>query len=258
MSKFSDYFLTPEELTRKLQTFTRRDLIGLEITWALGLLGAWFINFEAGIFIAFIFALYYWHIDSRKSFGLALACLLMVPVILFIAEFSGVVTEEMATAVATWGFYFLIIGMTKQIYEHFSRRKKRVKSNRNEGGEVAVRERVLERKETTVSGADFLEKNYYLHELDLAKREVETGVESMLAELPVAIREERSIEVARVEIPEVATQVTEEREVVVSVPVEKPKRPRARSVDGIMKAPKKPVEKEEASPKEKKKRSTKK
>lgn len=74
---------------------------------------------EPLFFFGFIIAVIYFSLDSRIAIGLALACLVIVPLLLYLSEeqilFRG---EIFAERVAVWAYYFLVIGVVKQIFEY--------------------------------------------------------------------------------------------------------------------------------------------
>ena len=78
----------------------------------------WDMREETLFFLSFIAALLRWRIDSRLSIALALLCLIAIPVslVLFQARWwlGG---EAAAETIAVWAYYFLSIGVIKQIIE---------------------------------------------------------------------------------------------------------------------------------------------
>ncbi|PID52291.1 MAG: hypothetical protein CR972_02340 [Candidatus Moraniibacteriota bacterium] len=80
-------------------------------------------------FWTFFLSLFYWHIDSRVSIGGALACLLAIPVLLIAENNFGYINGGVwAEEVAVWAYFFLVIGVVKQIYEYIWE-SKRLKSS---------------------------------------------------------------------------------------------------------------------------------
>jgi len=76
------------------------------------------ISIEGLIFWSFIIILFYKKWDSRISIGLALACLVTLPVLLSLFNYRILLMGDIwAERVAVWAFYFLSIGVMKQIVE---------------------------------------------------------------------------------------------------------------------------------------------
>jgi hypothetical protein len=101
--------------------------VNIRNLFGIGLLAAavWLLHFglhfsaEGVIFWLFALTLFYWKLDSRISIGLALAGLVLIPILLALGNKlilpSG---EELAEKVAVWVYYFLVIGVAKQIWEN--------------------------------------------------------------------------------------------------------------------------------------------
>ncbi len=121
--KITDYFLTPKDIREFRKMITRRDLIGYALVLAILVLFSKLLNFEGGVFLTFIFLLFYWRIDSRFSIKCAIVCLVAVPIFLIISKHSFTVNENWAERVAVWAFYFLSIGVIKQIWEYMRESK---------------------------------------------------------------------------------------------------------------------------------------
>ena len=66
----------------------------------------------------------YWHLDSRVVIFLALICMITIPILLALANknilFYG---DAWAETVAVWAYYFLVIGVVRQIFEYRSEGK---------------------------------------------------------------------------------------------------------------------------------------
>ncbi len=78
-------------------------------------------NFTSvGIFFsAFIFSFFYWNIDGRFSIGLALLSLIGIVVLKILIIYTDLVpSEKWPETVAVWAYFFLAIGILKQIWEH--------------------------------------------------------------------------------------------------------------------------------------------
>jgi hypothetical protein len=77
------------------------------------------IQFEAIFFTIFILAIWRWNIDSRLAIGLALVCLVIVPILMMLYNNLYLVEGDIwAERVAVWAYYFLVIGVVKQIFEY--------------------------------------------------------------------------------------------------------------------------------------------
>jgi len=131
MINIKDYILVPKDVGVLAIRFWRRlnytDWLGvvgivlyvLVVGWMYGMPG------EPLFFIGFILAMIYWQIDSRVSIALALVCLVCIPMLLVLFNknmlFSG---EIWAEQVAVWAYYFLVIGVVRQICEYWGERGK--------------------------------------------------------------------------------------------------------------------------------------
>lgn len=67
---------------------------------------------QAAFFWAFTVALFWWRLDSRISIGFALVGLITIPILLTFEY------EQWAEQVAVWVYFFLVIGVVKQIWEY--------------------------------------------------------------------------------------------------------------------------------------------
>ncbi|QQR50349.1 hypothetical protein IPF86_00290 [Candidatus Nomurabacteria bacterium] len=118
MARLTDYLLTPGDVYGWLTTLHKRDYIGAGLVALVVVLGTVVLSFEGGVFLAFATALFYWHIDSRFAITCALVCLILIPILLILTKFMFVITDATAERVATFAFYFLSIGVIKQIWEY--------------------------------------------------------------------------------------------------------------------------------------------
>ncbi len=73
-------------------------------------------------FWLFFFGLLIWRIDSRLAIGLALACLVAIPLLLVSASMGFDRGEAWAETVAVWAYLFLVIGVVVQIWEYINRK----------------------------------------------------------------------------------------------------------------------------------------
>jgi hypothetical protein len=124
MFKFKDYILTPLDLYRGIfylfKKASRKDwfiLAGLVIVFlfARNYL-QW--QFDSSLFFVFLLAIFIWNLDSRISIALALICLIIVPFLLALDE-KLIVSElkDWAEQFAVWAYYFLVIGVFKQVFD---------------------------------------------------------------------------------------------------------------------------------------------
>ncbi len=118
MARLTDYLLTPGDVYGWLTTLHKRDYVGAGLVVLVVALGTVVLSFEGGAFLAFATALFYWRIDSRFAITCALVCLILIPVLLILSKFMFVITDATAERVATFAFYFLSIGVIKQIWEY--------------------------------------------------------------------------------------------------------------------------------------------
>jgi hypothetical protein len=71
-------------------------------------------------FITFIFSTFFWNIDGRISIGFALLCLIGIMALTILSGYAGVESaKSWSETVAVWTYYFLVIGVLKQMWEHF-------------------------------------------------------------------------------------------------------------------------------------------
>jgi hypothetical protein len=90
------------------------------------------ISGDSLFFWPFIAAVIYWNLDARVSFGFALVTLVVIPVLLILFNKEILLTGEYwAERVAVWTYYFLVIGMLKQIVEYVQERRKKKKWSQN-------------------------------------------------------------------------------------------------------------------------------
>lgn len=125
MFKIKNYILTPKDLYIIVKGWTKKMIIwdysGIILILALSfiLVYLWALPLEPIIFWLFILAIVYWNLDSRISIGLALACLITIPFLLILFNKNILLAgEDWAEQVAVWAYYFLVIGVVKQIVEY--------------------------------------------------------------------------------------------------------------------------------------------
>jgi hypothetical protein len=120
----SDFLITPMDVIRGIRHVVRHlgwyDLIGLVNLVCLLLILQQLLGFsvESLFFWGFGFALFYWRRDGRIAVGLGLLCLVAVPLLLALGQ-PGILIygEAWAEQMAVWAYYFLIIGVGKQLVD---------------------------------------------------------------------------------------------------------------------------------------------
>ena len=99
-------------------------------------------SLEGIFFWLFFFVLVFWNLDPRISIGLALAGLVVIPILLALSS-RGIFFASQAAAeqVAVWVYFFLVIGVVKQIVElkFESRHNETEKSTQPDGNVGSVR-----------------------------------------------------------------------------------------------------------------------
>lgn len=125
MFKLKDHILVPKDILILARSFWRwshyTDWLGI---LALGLyifvFGYLFtLPAEPLFFIGFILAIIYYEMDSRVSIALALVCLVTIPILLSLFNKNILYQGEIwAEQVAVWAYYFLVIGVVRQIFEY--------------------------------------------------------------------------------------------------------------------------------------------
>ena len=127
MLRLSDWIFTFADLRnffRRLFEFvknaSKKDWLGFLIIVVLAVAMHFGLHFSLeGIFFwLFFFVLVFWNLDSRISIGLALAGLVVIPFLLALSS-RGIFFASQAAAeqVAVWVYFFLVIGVAKQIIE---------------------------------------------------------------------------------------------------------------------------------------------
>lgn len=125
MFRIKDYLVTPRDIYELIKRAWKlshySDWLGVLLLAIYALVFGLFFSLalEPLFFFGFIIAVIYFSLDSRIAIGLALACLVIVPLLLYLSEeqilFYG---EVWAERVAVWAYYFLVIGVVKQIFEY--------------------------------------------------------------------------------------------------------------------------------------------
>ena len=129
----SDYVFTPgdaihfgREFWGTVRRLGGRDILGIALVSAVVFALRVYAGFgpEALFFWAFALSIFYWRWDARLPIGAALGCLAAIPLLLVLYNqnivYSG---EDWAERVAVWAYYFLVMGVGKQIVDvHAARR----------------------------------------------------------------------------------------------------------------------------------------
>ena len=129
--KIKDYIFTTSEIgsgiSHILRNLTDTDIIGEAIIFLLLICVKRYLDWEAdsSFFLVFLFALFYWNLDFRISIGLALLCLTACPFVLLLGSISNVsAAENVVEQLATWTYYFLVIGFAKQAWDLWKQNQK--------------------------------------------------------------------------------------------------------------------------------------
>lgn len=120
----SEYFITIKDFYRLI----RKMIVGVSITTIIGevLMVAWIVvmffvlhwPLEAIFFVSFFVALVYWNIEGRVSIGIGLICLVLIVIMqLLVDVLVSLPLQQLSENLAVWAFYFLALGVLKQIYE---------------------------------------------------------------------------------------------------------------------------------------------
>jgi len=118
--KIKNYLFTPKDFFDMFKKMGQRDIIGIIILIIISFILRLFFDFkmESIIFWSFFISLFWWKLDSRISIGLALACLCTCPILLILFNKNILLLGDIwAEQMAVWTYYFLVIGVVKQIYE---------------------------------------------------------------------------------------------------------------------------------------------
>jgi len=107
-----------------MNTFIKhyKDIIGAILVVITFLLTIFIFHFGAyGIILwPFIVALFWWNIDSRLPIGFALALLILIMILSAIKQASFInanIQDSFLESIAVWVYFFLVIGVFKQIVE---------------------------------------------------------------------------------------------------------------------------------------------
>lgn len=127
MYQLSEYFFTATDAKelitstiRLVRDFTQRDWKGIGIIVVITFILGIFTELTLGyiFFWCFLFAIFYWNWDSRVSIFLGLMGLVVIPILLFLTNINLLLLGDIwAENIAVWVYFFLCIGVIKQIYE---------------------------------------------------------------------------------------------------------------------------------------------
>ena len=125
MFKLSDYILNLNDLREAalyfLKKITLRNIAEIFVLIILFFIFKYNLEWQtdSSLFMLFWIALFYWNLDSRISIGMGLVSLLSCPILLYLSKNFGLIMGEIwAEQMAVWTYYFLVIGVTKQIWKH--------------------------------------------------------------------------------------------------------------------------------------------
>ena len=136
MFKIKNYIITPIDLYRGVLHLVKKagpkDIVGLVVLIVLFCIFKYHLDWQtdSSLFMIFWIALFYWHLDSRISIVGALVCLVFCPILLILENNYGFLMGEIwAEQSAVWAYYFLVIGVTKQVWEFRKEEKEKIKKD---------------------------------------------------------------------------------------------------------------------------------
>jgi hypothetical protein len=81
-------------------------------------LGYFQLSVDYTFFWMFAFGLFFWNVPGRIAIGCALLCLVSIVILLALANYTIFTrAQTFAEVVAIWTYFFLIIGVLKQVFE---------------------------------------------------------------------------------------------------------------------------------------------
>lgn len=133
MFKLKNYLITPKDIYLGVKAIAKKasfdDLIkGLVLLIFYVLFKLYMsMSLEGIFFLLFILALFIWKLDSRVSISFGLVALICCPILLILSNQQIMLTGEYwAEKFAVYAYYFLVIGVIKQVVEYImDNRKKR-------------------------------------------------------------------------------------------------------------------------------------
>jgi hypothetical protein len=126
MARLSDYTFTPRDfgqlfvgLFRRLRHADLLDWIGIVLLGAftVGLHTYTALGYDDIFFWVFAAWIFYFDLDARVSIGCALAGLITIPLLLFLGDLGYAFGETGSEEVAVWVYFFLVIGVVKQVWD---------------------------------------------------------------------------------------------------------------------------------------------
>lgn len=131
--KVKNYLITPKDIYLGVKHIFKKasfnDLIRLAVVLIFLVIFKLYLSLslESIFFLLFIIVLFIWKLDSRVSISFGLAALICCPILLILSNQQIMLTGEYwAEKFAVWAYYFLCIGVVKQIIEYIQdNRKKR-------------------------------------------------------------------------------------------------------------------------------------
>lgn len=179
MFKIKDYILTPYDFYRgilhligEIKKAGPKDIIGLAVLTILFFIFKYYLAWQtdSSLFMIFWIALFFWNLDSRISIAGALVCLAACPILLILFEKNILLFgEEYAEQSAVWAYYFLVIGVTKQIWEF--KRESAEEKEEPEAEEKAV-EKIVEKTKSVPKQADGQARQ----KINVAKQRIMTDI----------------------------------------------------------------------------------
>ena len=118
-----DYFITPRDLSKLLRSLMHISGRNLLKIFSLGIfcfvLKYFGISVENGLFVVGLLIVFLWNIDARLPIGSALAMLIAIILVLLVGPHTEFINETTwPEAMAVWVYFFLVIGVAKQIFDH--------------------------------------------------------------------------------------------------------------------------------------------
>lgn len=139
MFKIKNYLITPQDIYWGVKLIFKKadfnDFIYCLVVLIVAVILKLYLNLsvQAIFFLLFIVILFLWRLNSRVSIGFGLAALICCPILLILSNKQIMLTGEYwAEKFAVWTYYFLCIGVAKQIVEYMNdnRKKKLTKQKR--------------------------------------------------------------------------------------------------------------------------------
>lgn len=126
MFEIRGYIFTPKDIWNFLHKIflvaknsAWKDKFGVLISTILGAILIFYFHFavQGIVFWLFFFILMFWNLDFRISIGLALAGLVLMMILSILTSLSLAINGSWSETLAVWVYFFLVIGVAKQIYD---------------------------------------------------------------------------------------------------------------------------------------------